>query len=180
MNRKVVLHIVTLLTATLLTYFWVTDETLVDYSLQLTGILLLTLILSHRLLKTSSFKLVESVVTTVSVLLVTSSSGGLSSPLFFLNLLLLFELSLLLEPIIPVVLSLGFIFFYFYSHQLGNSPFLLVTLFSFPLMTPLAYFFGKIYLKEEHQKVEIKHLENKIEELKEEIIEEEISNDSKK
>ena len=174
MNKKSALHVVILFTATLITFFWVTDESLSYYSLQLTGILLLTLIITHHVLKPASFKLVESTVSTLAVLLVTEATGGISSPLFFLAFFLLFELSLLLEPIIPLFLSGAFILFYLFTAQVNQTGLNWLALLAFPTMTPLAYFLGKIYRKEENQKKEIRNLQNKVETLKEELVQEEI------
>jgi hypothetical protein len=118
--------------------------------------------------------MVESVVSTIAVILITTATGGISSPFFFLNHFLLIELSLLLEPQVPIILSLGLIIFYLYSRQTDQSPMAFIALLSFPIMTPLAYYFGKIYRKEENQKRELKNLKAKVEELEDEVVEEEL------
>lgn len=174
MNKKSALHVLILVTATFLTFFWVTDENLSYYSLQLTGILLLTLIITHHVLKPASFKLVESTVSTMAVLLVTEATGGVSSPLFFLAFFLLFELSLLLEPIIPLFLSAAFVLFYFFTAQSTHAGLNLLALFAFPTMTPLAIWFGNMYQKSQNQRREIRNLEKKVEELTEELVMEEV------
>ncbi len=184
MKHKAALHTVILGAAVAITFFWVINEKLANYSLQLSGFLLLTLVITHRMLKPASpnaslggfpsFRLVESTVSTMAVLLVTQATGGITSPLFFLNYFLLFELSLLLEAIIPMILSIFLIFFYFLTNDMAASPFLITALLAFPVMTPLAYYFGKIYNREENQKRELKSLNKKVEELEEELVEEEI------
>lgn len=178
---KPALHVLILGTAVTIIFFWVINEKVSIYSLQLSGLLLLTLVISHHILKPVSFKLVESTISTMAVLLITQATGGISSPLFFLNYFLLFELSLLLEPAIPMILSVFLIFFYFFTSEMSTSPFLITALLAFPCMTPLAYYFGKIYQnqvrlgqKEENQKKEIRNLSHKIETLEEELVEEEI------
>ncbi len=171
---KPALHAIVLGSAVTVIFFWVINEKLSYYSLQLSAILLLTLVITHHLLKPPTFKLVESTISTMAVLLVTQATGGISSPLFFLNYFLLFELSLLLEPVIPMILSVFLIFFYFFTSEVTHSPFMITALLAFPCMTPLAYYFGKIYNKEENQKKEIKNLSHKIEELEEELVEEEL------
>ena len=163
-----------LFTATFLTFFWVTDENLSYYSLQLTGILLLTLIITHHTIKPASFKLVESTVSTMAVLLVTEATGGISSPLFFLTFFLLFELSLLLEPIIPLFLSGAFILFYLFTAPQSLSGLSWLELLAFPVMTPLAIWFGNMYQKSQNQRKEIRGLERKVEELTEELVMEEV------
>lgn len=174
MNQKPALHALILGTAVTVIFFWVVNEKLSIYSLQLSGLLLLTLVISHRILKPVSFKLVESTVSTMAVLLVTQATGGIASPLFFLNYFLLFELSLLLEPVIPMILSVFLIFFYFFTSDMITSPFLITALLAFPCMTPLAYYFGRIYQKELNQKKEIQNLSKKVERLEEELVEEEM------
>lgn len=174
MTRKIVTHAVILIIATLVIYSWVTNPVLANYSLQLTGILLLTLIFTHHLLKPVTFKLVESTISTMSVLMVISATGGLSSPLFFLNYFLLFELSLLLEPVIPMLLAGALIVFYIASDHTTYSSLTIIELLAFPIMTPLAFFFGQMYQKVKNQKKEIQHLEKEVEELTEELVEEEV------
>lgn len=173
MGRKVVIHTIILLAATGITFFWVINEKLNYYSLQLSAVLLLTLIISHRILKPVSFKLVESTTSTMAVLLVTTATGSLTSPLFFLNYFLLFELTFLLEPIIPLLLSGAFVLFYFLTGD-GRSPLIYAELLAFPFMTPLAVIFGNIYQKVQNQKKEIKNLSKKIGRLEEELVKEEV------
>lgn len=159
-----------------ITFLWVTTPPLSNYSLQLTAILIIFLFFGKRMVNTEVFKIIEGVATIIATLLVISSTGGISSPLFFLNYFLLFALSLLLEPVIPIALSVMFIFYYLLTNEIGTSPFQLLELLAFPFMTPLAYFTGKIYQKEENQKKEIKNLTHKVEELEEELVEEELGN----
>ncbi|OIO12947.1 hypothetical protein COV53_04770 [Candidatus Gottesmanbacteria bacterium CG11_big_fil_rev_8_21_14_0_20_37_11] len=178
MNKKVIIHSLILLTAVTITFFWITDPDLNYYSLQLTAVLLLTLIVTHRILKPVSYKLAESTISTMAVLLISSTNGGISSPLFFLNYILLFELSLLLEPVIPLLLSVMLVVFYLASGNKNTSYFQYLELAAFPLITPLAVFFGKIYQKVQNQKKEIKNLSNKVEELEEELVEEEMEKET--
>lgn len=174
MPRKVLIHITVLLTAVVIIFFWTISDSLSYYSLQLTAILLITLIVAHHLLKPATFKLAESTISTMAVLLIIQSTGGLTSPLFFLNFFLLFELSFLLEAIIPIILSIGLMIFYFLTSQPEQSVPLYGMFLAFPLMTPLAFIVGKLYQKEENQKKEIKNLSKKIGILEEELVEEEL------
>lgn len=174
--QKLILHITILGISIFLTFLWVTTEETSYLSLQLTAVLMLTLLLTRHFLKPPSFRLMESTVSTMAVLLIASSTGGITSPFFFLNYFLLFELSLLLEPAIPLFLSVALILFYLTTSATNTSFFNWMELAAFPFMTPLSYIFGKIYQKEENQKKEIKKLNHKIEELEEEMEEEEISN----
>lgn len=173
-KKRVVIHALVIFVAVLITYFWVTNENLKDLSLQLTAILMLTLIFTRHLLKPSSFKLAESTISTMAVLLVTTSTGGITSPLYFLNYFLLFELSLLLEPQIPLLLSGALICYYSLTTGSVHSPYIYASFLAFPFMTPLAFMFGSLYQKEENQKREIRNLNKKVETLEEELVEEEI------
>lgn len=173
MRAKPAFHAAMLITAVIVTFFWVIDESLSYFSLQLSALLLLTLIFTHRILKPVSFKLVESTISTFAVLLIVSATGGISSPLFFLNYFLLFELSLLLEPMIPFLLSLAVGGYYLLLSGSSTTPFNLLELLAFPVMTPLAIYFGKLYERQENQKKEIKNLHQKIDALEEELVEEE-------
>lgn len=173
MPNRVALHLAILTIAVVLTFLWVTDSLLANYTLQLTAVLVLALIASRHLHRPSRFRLVESIVSTICVLLVTTTTGGTSSPLFFLNHFLLFELSLILEPAIPMFLSLALITFYLFSHQVGEGSSLL-PLLSFPFMTPLAYYFGLIYNKSVNQHRELKNLSRRVVDLEEELVEGEL------
>lgn len=162
MSQKAVIHSILLLVASGVTFLWVTNQTLSEYDLQLTAILMLVLVISRYFIKPNSFKLVESLISTIAIILVVVGTGGLTSPLFFLNFFLLFELSLLLEPIIPLIISAALMCIYFTLGPEVKSIGDLAILLSFPFMTPLAIFLGKIYRKEENQKKQIQNLENKL------------------
>lgn len=123
---------------------------------------MLVLVVTRFIIKPQTFRLVESIISTMAVLLVINDTGGLSSPFFFLNFFLLFELSLLLEPIIPLILSAALILFYIFIHTPTGDITPFSILLAFPFMTPLAVFLGKIYGKEENQKREIRNLEKKV------------------
>jgi len=166
MTQKAVVHSILLILATLLILLWVTNPHLSVYNLQLTAILMLILVATRYWIKPNSFRLAESIISTMAVLLVINDTGGLSSPLFFLNLFLLFELSLLLEPIIPLILSADLILFYLFMIPPGRDLSVFAIFLAFPFMTPLAIFLGKTYIKEENQKKEIKNLTQRVRTLK--------------
>ena len=173
-KKRIILHTFIIFVAVFITYFWVTDEYLKDASLQLTAVLMLTLIFNRHLLKPPSFKLAESTISTMTVLLVTTATGGITSPLFFLNYFLLFELSLLLEPQIPLLLSWALICYYSLTTGSVHSPLIYAGFLAFPFMTPLAFMFGQLYQKGENKKKEIRNLNKKVEKLEEELVEEEL------
>lgn len=68
------------------------------------------------------------------------STGGISSPIFFLSYFLLFSLSFQNQPTINLVFSLITMAFYSYSLNSINS---IIQLFSVLLISPLTYFISK-------------------------------------
>lgn len=168
--KKLSLHCFFLLSTVLFCIFWKEIDKLSYYSLQLASVLIILLFLSKKIMSLENFRILESIVSTVSVILIVSGTGNLTSPLFFLNFFLLFELSLLLEPIIPLFLSFLLIIFYIFTSTTGDSLDSFLVLLSFPVMTPLALFFGNFYLKNKRQKIELARLQNKVSEMDEELV----------
>jgi len=68
------------------------------------------------------------------------STGGISSPIFFLSYFLLFSLSFQNQPTINLVFSLITMAFYSYSLNSINS---IIQLFSVLLISPLTYFISR-------------------------------------
>lgn len=108
----------------------------------------------------------DTIILTLVVLLLVGSTGGLTSPLFFLLYFLLFGLSLLFEPALPVFLALGLAVFFLLTPTSETAAEEILQLFSLFLVTPLAVFFGKQYLKvlEFQETIRIlKHEESRLE-----------------
>lgn len=147
MSRSSIYSTSLIILSLLLALLWVNSSDLAPFSLQLTAGLILFIVLSHKLFQTDYFVLTESAVSTMAVVLIVTATGGFTAPFFFLNYFLLFELSILLEPFVSIVITLALMLFYLFSNQLGSSLFNLTMLFSFIFMTPLAYYSGKFYRK---------------------------------
>ena len=90
-------------------------------------------------------RLFESVVFTFIILGVITTTGGLSSPYFFLVYFLLFALTLLLEPIIPIIVTLTLMIFFLFSFTGSATLVQLLPIFSLTLMTPFALILGNEY-----------------------------------
>jgi hypothetical protein len=174
MHHKTAIHVIIQLVATILTFLWVNNPSLSPYALQVSALMLLFLVLCKHILKAPSFKLAESVVATITILMLVGTTGAIRSPLFFLNYLLLFCLSLLIEPILPIILSGAFITFYLLLTSPDQMGIRITELIAFPLMTPLAYFLGSFYQKVKNQRLQLQKLSQKVEELEEEVVEDEI------
>lgn len=92
-------------------------------------------------------RITDSVVFTYVIIIIINSSGGLSSPLFFLTYFLIFALSLILEPIISVAATIGLVILYILSIPPNSSIKELLPLFALPFLTPFALFLGQEHLK---------------------------------
>jgi len=143
-----------MLIATLALSFLFSKTPLSQYDLQIGALLFIVLFAAQRVLKIKS-RLLESVVYTFIIMLIVNSSGGIASPFFFLIYFLLFSLSLLLEPIIPITVTLALIVFFLLSLPENQSLKNLIPVFSLAFLTPFALFLGEEYVK-------IKRLENRL------------------
>ncbi|KKS97823.1 MAG: hypothetical protein UV73_C0005G0100 [Candidatus Gottesmanbacteria bacterium GW2011_GWA2_43_14] len=148
-------HTLVLLTSLGVIFFFASDQILANFTLQLSAALVVILIAIKHLNRRKPFHLLETVISTMAVVLVTGATGGTSSPFFFLNHFLLFEISYLLEPITCLSLSLGLMVFYLISGQTQGSAASLVPLISFIFMTPLAYLSGSLYKRLKKQPKEL-------------------------
>ena len=80
------------------------------------------------------------------------STGGLSSPVFFLTYFFIFTLASLNPPHITLTYSLIFTLFLINSLDSLQSA---LTLISIPFITPLAHYIGKLYQDNLHQQIQI-------------------------
>jgi len=142
------LHLVFLTIATLLTWVWTNHPQLSFYNLQLIAALIILYFLKNlKIINHKTYYLnryLDTLVLTIIVLLLVFSTGGLSSPLFFLFYFLLFGISFLFEPLLSIAYS--FVLIIFLTIQL-NSPQDLLKVFSLVFVAPLALFFGQQYLQ---------------------------------
>ncbi len=156
-------HSVLLLSATFIAFIW-SASFLSEYATQAIALLFTIFLIKQMVekrLSTRQESVIDSVVLTLLTLVAISSTGGLSSPLFFLVYFLLFVLSLLLTPTIPLILSFALIVYFLFSSEINQTS-QLIPLFSFPLITPLAVYFGKEHKKTIYQKHDILHLKESI------------------
>jgi len=90
-------------------------------------------------------RLFESVAFTFIIVGVITTTGGLQSQYFFLIHFLLFALTLLLEPLIPIILTLTLMLFFIFSISGQVTVTQLLPIFSLALMTPFALILGNEY-----------------------------------
>lgn len=173
---KFLLHSLFLITAVVLAFFWTSNPTLSYYTLQLIAVFLVFFFFNQIIARHHRQKInitVDSVVFTMIILLLVISTGGLTSPLFFLIYFLMFGLTLLFEPLITISLTLAMVLFFLFTPSQTEPLKEILQLFSLILITPVALFFGKQYLRVLEDDEKIKILEEESEIIEEEIQKEE-------
>ncbi|MBU2592492.1 hypothetical protein KKD61_03480 [Patescibacteria group bacterium] len=126
---------------------WTLSPRLSFYSLQLTAALVIVYLAKSMVYKNRfcpADKIINAIIITMAVLLLTFSTGGPASPLFFLCYFLLFGIGFLFQPSLTISYSL--ILAAIFSLQ-AQSPQDLLSLLSLIFVAPLARLFGKQYLK---------------------------------
>lgn len=167
---KFLLHSFFLILAIFLAFFWTSHPGLSIYTLQLIAVFILAYFLNQiyfRRKKQAFSRLnltIDALIFTMVILLLVASTGGLISPLFFLVYFLMFGLALIFEPAITFSLALAMVLFFLLKPTKEEPLTEALQLLSLLLVTPLAMFFGKQYLKvlEDQEKIKILKEEGKI------------------
>jgi len=161
------------------TWLWANNEVLQNYNLQLCLIIFVIFFFAKTFFpkKEPTNFLPEILAFTIILLLLLSSTGELQSPLFSLSYFLIFAAAFLLDAYLTLALSAGLFLFFF---RFFDSPRNIIQIFSLVLTTPIALYFGKLYLEqlESQEKIKIlkkqsKHLIAKNEQLSENLANEE-------
>lgn len=176
---KFLLHSAFLIAAVVLVFVWTNIPQLSVYTLQLIALFVMAYFVNQFYMrrKKQPFSRInltlDAVVFTMVILLLIASTGGLTSPLFFLLYFLMFGLALLFEPAITFSLALAMVLF-FVLQPVKEEPLIeALQLLSLLLITPLAMFFGKQYLRVLENEEKIKILEEETEIMEEQIGQEE-------
>lgn len=116
---------------------------LAQYDLQIYAFLFVVLFVGKRMFKAG--KLLDSVIFTFVIFALVNTTGGTTSPFFFLLYFLLFSLTLLLEPVVSIPITLAAVIFYllFYPEKAGLQG--LLPIFSLAFLMPFSLFMGKEY-----------------------------------
>ncbi len=144
LNTKKVVHSLFLIISAFLTFLW-PKTSLVNYDIEIGALLFLILYFGKKIIPQKT-NFLESIIFTLIVLIVINSTGGINSPFFFLIYFLLFSLSLLLEPIVSLTLSLSLIIFFLIFSPPTEDFKNLLPIFSLAFLTPFALYLGKEYL----------------------------------
>lgn len=119
---------------------------LVAYDIEIVALLFIMMFIGRRLsFFSKKSRLFESVAFTFIIVGLITSTGALSSPYFFLIHFLLFALTLLLEPLIPIIVTITLMLFFLFSLSGTASLAQLLPIFSLALMTPFAMIMGNEY-----------------------------------
>lgn len=162
-------HSLILITAIILSF--ALTQHLIQYGLLLVFLLLVL----YWILKTAftnaipHHRLADSLIATVIITVAVNATGQVHSPLFFLNYILLFSLSLLLEPVIPVAAAVTLIIGYLFTLSPNEPLKNLLPLFALALITPFALFLGEEYQKLLEQKKDSIILKKQNKDLQEKI-----------
>lgn len=156
MSAQFFIHLGFLLAAILLTFVWTSNPVLSGFTLQLVAILIILYFL-NRFWQRNKFGVtlaIDGLIFALVSLLLVAETGGLTSPLFFILYILLFGLALLYDPLITLIFCLVLSFF-FYSQVKDLTG--LVQIIGLLLITPIALFFGRQYLRllEEESKIKV-------------------------
>ena len=174
---KFLVHSLFLLLAVVIAFLWTNSPTLSVYTLQLVAIFVLLFFINQflrqRKQNSQANLTLDAVIFTMVVMLLVYSTGGLTSPLFFLVYFLMFGLALLFEPLVTVSLALAIILLFVITPTTQQPLTEVLQLFSLILITPLALFFGSQYLKVLESEEKIKILKEESEILEEQIKKEE-------
>lgn len=160
--QKEIVHALILIFAIVLTFIF-PKTNLANYDLQITAILFIILYSVKRFIVSKNIysRLIESVVFTLIIMGIINSTGGLTSPFFFLVYFLLFSLSLILEPIISITTTVTLIIFFLLNLPANQDFKTLMPIISLAFITPFAMFMGE-------EKVKIRQLAEKSQKLQEE------------
>jgi len=119
---------------------------LAAYDIEIAAGLFVFLFIARRFsLFSKRTRLFESVAFTFIIVGIITTTGGLQSPYFFLIHFLLFALTLLLEPIIPIIVTLTLMLFFLFTLAGTVTMAQLLPIFSLALMTPFALILGNEY-----------------------------------
>jgi hypothetical protein len=157
---KEITHALILIFTIVLTFI-LPQTNLAQYNLQISAGLFIFLYLTKNLILSKNIysRLIESVIFTLIIMGIVNSTGGLTSPFFFLIHFLLFSLSIILEPIISITTTVTLIIFFLLNLPFNQSINTLMPIISLAFITPFAMFLGQEQI--EAQKSKLKNQKQK-------------------
>ncbi|MEK7633469.1 MAG: hypothetical protein AAB437_01360 [Patescibacteria group bacterium] len=152
---KEIVHALILVFTIVLTFIF-PKTNLAQYDLQISAGLFIILYLAKKFIVSKNIysRLIESVVFTLIIMGIVNSTGGLTSPFFFLTYFLLFSLTMILEPIISITTTVTLIIFFLLNLPANQDFKTLLPIISLAFITPFAMFMGQEHV--ESQKLKVK------------------------
>lgn len=152
---KEIVHALILVFAIVLTFIF-PKTNFAQYDMQISAGLFIILYLIKKtfISKNIYSRLTESVIFTLLIMGVVNSTGGLSSPFFFLIYFLLFSLALILEPIVSITTTSTLIIFFLLGLPQNQSFKMLIPIVSLAFITPFAMFLGQEQIENQKTKNE--------------------------
>ncbi|MEK7458481.1 MAG: hypothetical protein AAB612_03310 [Patescibacteria group bacterium] len=154
-SRSMRSHLVGIICATILSYVWIIDPDLQQFSLQLTGVLFLLFLVVQKFagkrlgsLSTDSTSY-ELIIITTALFVLVGSTGGISSIFLPLTYGLLFLSVLTLHTTTIVTLTASIPLFLWAISQHALSVHDIATLLSFPALLPLL-----LFARQEHKRIQ--------------------------
>ena len=147
-----IIHSISIIITIALSFLF-SKSNLAQYDLQISALLFIILFVGKKLVGNSKSRFLESIIFTLIVLIIVNSTGGLTSPFFFLIYFLLFSLTLILEPIISITTTITLIIFFLLSLPASQDFRTLMPIISLAFITPFAMFMGSEKIKNEKLKV---------------------------
>ena len=154
---KEITHAIILILAVALTFIF-PKTNLAQYNIQISAGLFILLYLTKNFIVSKNIysRLIESVIFTLVIMGIVNSTGGLNSPFFFLIHFLLFSLSIILEPIIPITTTVTLIIFFLLNLPQSQNFNTLMPIISLAFITPFAMFLGQEKIEGEKLKIKSK------------------------
>lgn len=151
---KEIIHSLILIFTIVLTFIF-PKTNLAQYDLQISAILFILLYLTKNFIISKNIysRLIESVIFTLVIMGIVNSTGGLTSPFFFLIHFLLFSLSIILEPIIAITTTVTLIIFFLMNLPPNQDFNTLMPIISLAFITPFAMFLGQEKIESEKMKI---------------------------
>jgi hypothetical protein len=157
----------TLIVLTLASSFLFSRSPYAGYDIHVSAFLFLVMFVGKRFLpQKDTHKLLESLIFTFIISTIVNTTGGLSSPFFFLIYFLLFSLSLFLEPTISITTTIALIFYFLLSLPSRQSLEELLPVFSLALLTPFAMFLSQEHYREKREREQNRVLQESLESTK--------------
>ncbi len=151
MRSKFLLHATLIIASSLLPFLWSQSSITSNYTLQLCGALIILYTALRKFLPHTNHNVDPNILTILTANSITQllvfSTGGTSSPLFFLYYFLIFAFAMIYEGYQAVTISLITVAIYLIKTNLSLDSATIAHLFSLLLISPLAQVFSNTMIK---------------------------------